>query len=32
MTTFHIAQINVGRILGPIDSAVMAEGECPELR
>src|SRR5215207_322583 len=25
MTTFHIAQINVGRILGPIDSAIMAE-------
>jgi len=25
MTTFHIAQINVGRILGPIDSAIMAD-------
>jgi len=25
MTTFRIAQINVGRILGPIDSAIMAE-------
>ena len=25
MTSFHLAQINVGRILGPIDSAVMAE-------
>ena len=25
MAVFHLAQINVGRILGPIDSAVMAE-------
>jgi len=25
MTVFHLAQFNVGRILGPIDSAVMAE-------
>jgi heme-degrading monooxygenase HmoA len=25
VTTFHIAQFNVGRILGPIDSAIMAE-------
>ena len=25
MTAFHLAQINVGRILGPIDSAIMAE-------
>ena len=25
MTAFHLAQINVGRILGPIDSSVMAE-------
>ena len=25
MSTFHLAQMNVGRILGPIDSAIMAE-------
>ena len=25
MTAFHLAQINAGRILGPIDSAIMAE-------
>src|SRR5215467_11201469 len=25
MTHYHLAQINIGRMLGPIDSAVMAE-------